>query len=223
MHSNIIEELKKFDIFSDFSKQELKELESNVYWRTYKKGQLLFVEDDPRERIYFLLSGFVKLMRVNKEGEMIYFDYIKSHTMFPYGGMLMDTRYHYSAEAVTDVELLYIPTSIFEEQLMNNRNQLIKVVNKLSNLLEMHENRIQKMPSAQQRVIQTISYLMNDLGEQENGDMIIKCPITITEISRLSGTSRETVSQVLKQLKKEHKVSVSQKQIAIHAPAYFRQ
>lgn len=223
MERNIIQELKKFEIFSDFSKEELRELKSCVYWRTYKKGQLLFVEDDPRERIYFLLDGFVKLIRDNKEGEMIYFDYIKSYTMFPYGGLLVDTKYHYSAEAITDVELFYLPTAIFEEQLKNNRNQLIKIVNKLSNLLELHENRIQKIPNAQQRVIQTLSYLMSDLGEEQKHDVVINCPITTTEISKLSGTSRETVSQVFKQLKQENKVSTKQKKIFIHMPEYFRQ
>lgn len=222
MERNIVQELKKFDIFSDFSKEELRELKSCVYWRTYKKGQLLFVEEDPRERIYFLLDGYVKLIRDNKEGELIYFDYVKSYTMFPYGGLLMDTKYHYSAEAITDVELFYLPTAVFEEQLKRNRNQLIKIVNKLSNLLELHENRVQKIPNAQQRVIQTLGYLMKDLGEEEQHNIVIKCPITTTDISKLSGTSRETVSQVLKQLKQENKVSTEQKKIFIHMPEFFK-
>lgn len=225
MNRNVIKDLKKFDIFSDFSTEELFKIKPFVYWRTYKKGQLLFIENDPRERIYFLLNGYVKLIRVNKFGELNFMDYIKSYSMFPYGGLLVDKKYHFSAEAVTDIELFYLPTSIFEEKLRNNKNQLIKIVNNLSAILEIKENRVQKIttPGAQQRVILTINYLMSDLGEHQGADIIINCPITTTEISQLAGTSRETVSQVFKQLKKDHVITIDHKKIVIHRPEYLGQ
>lgn len=37
-----------------------------IYWRTYHKGQILFMEDDPRERMYLLLDGFIKLENQTK-------------------------------------------------------------------------------------------------------------------------------------------------------------
>ncbi|MBD3108009.1 Crp/Fnr family transcriptional regulator [Bacillus sp. AGMB 02131] len=219
MNQYSIKDLKKFDLFSDLSNDQLQLFKSTVYWRTYKKGQFLFIEDDPRERIYFLLKGFVKLTRTNQSGKMTYCDYVKSFTTFPCGGLFTDSTYHFSAEAVTDLELFYLPTKVFEEHIKKNRSQLIKIVTSLSDILKTHENRVQQLANAQQRVIQTLTYLMSDLGVYGSKDeIIIECPITTTEIAYLSGTSRETVSQVLKQLKEEDILSCKNKIWTIHKP-----
>ena len=58
---NVIENLKQFDLFADLSEKKLQSLTEFVYWRTYKKGQFLFLEGDSRERIYLMLDGFIKL------------------------------------------------------------------------------------------------------------------------------------------------------------------
>ncbi|MGN1386119.1 MAG: Crp/Fnr family transcriptional regulator [Bacillus sp. (in: firmicutes)] len=224
MNQYSIKDLKKFDILSDLSNDQLQYFKSIVYWRTYKKGQFLFMEDDPRERIYFLLKGFVKLTRTNQSGKMMYCDYVKSYTTFPCGGLFTDSTYHYSAEAVTDLELFYLPTKVFEEIIKKNRGQLIKIVTSLSDILKTHENRVQQLANAQQRVIQTLTYLMTDLGVYGSGnEIIIECPITTTEIAYLSGTSRETVSQVLKQLKEEEILSCKNKIWTIHKPETFNE
>lgn len=223
MNQYILKDLKKFDILSDFSNEQLQLIKSSVYWRTYKKGQFLFIEDDPRERIYFLLNGFVKLSRSNKHGQMIYSDYVKSFTIFPYRGLFMDDTYQYSAEAMTDLELFYLPTKIFENMVKRDKNQLIKVVNSLSKILGTHEARVQSMANAQQRVYRTFCHLMNDLGVEKEQIITIECPITTTEIATISGTSRETVSQVLKQLKADKILSCKNKKFTIHQPSFFHE
>lgn len=219
----IISEIKKFEIFSFSTEKELIDLAGFVYCRTYRKGQMLFTTGDPRERIYLLLDGFVKLEKINESASLSYADYIKPNTLFPYGGMFSDKEYHYSAIAVTDVKLCYIPTFYFEDVVKKNRKQLIFLVQKLSSILELHESRIQRITNsfASDRVIHAIDYLIYDLGEKEGEEIVINCPITTTDISKISGTTRETVSRVIHDLKKEHILSFSAKKITIHDVNYF--
>ncbi|ASR46489.1 Crp/Fnr family transcriptional regulator [Paenibacillus kribbensis] len=222
---NVMENLKQFNLFADLSEKKLKTLREFVYWRTYKKGQFLFLEGDLRERIYLMLEGFVKLERVNQSGNLLYEDYVKQYSIFPYGGMFTDQRYNYSAEALTDVDVYYIPTAIFEDMLKANPKQLLSVVQQFSLILKLHEHRIQyiTIPNAQDRVIQSLNYLRQDLGEQNGEEIVISCPLTTIGISKISGTSRETVSGVLNQLKKDHIITVSGKKIIIHDPTYFEE
>ncbi|MFX3660633.1 MAG: Crp/Fnr family transcriptional regulator [Ectobacillus sp.] len=224
-NNEVTERLKHFEIFSYLTEKDLQEAKKFIYSRTYRKGQILFMEGDPRERIYFLLEGFVKLEKANPSGTMLYYDYVKRNNMFPYGGLFADTTYHYSAEAVTDVELYYMPTVIFESMVKKNRHQLIHIVNHLSEILELHESRVQKIttPNAHDRVIQAIHYLMHDLGEIDGEHVVIHCPITTTDISKISATSRETVSCVLKQLKNDHIIALSGKKITVHNPKFFKE
>ncbi|MFD1463475.1 Crp/Fnr family transcriptional regulator, partial [Paenibacillus farraposensis] len=220
-----MENLKQFNLFADLLEKKLKTLREFVYWRTYKKGQFLFLEGDLRERIYLMLDGFVKLERVNQSGNLLYEDYVKQYSIFPYGGMFTDQRYNYSAEALTDVDVYYIPTVIFEDMLKANPKQLLSVVQQFSLILKLHEHRIQyiTIPNAQDRVIQSLNYLRQDLGEQNGEEIVISCPLTTIGISKISGTSRETVSGVLNQLKKDHIITVSGKKIIIHDPTYFEE
>ncbi|TKH40933.1 Crp/Fnr family transcriptional regulator [Paenibacillus terrae] len=222
---NVVENLKQFNLFADLSEKKLKSLREFVYWRTYKKGQFLFLEGDSRERIYLMLDGFVKLERVNQSGNLVYEDYVKRYSIFPYGGMFTDKRYDYSAEALTDVDVYYIPTAIFEDMLKANQKQLIFVVQQFSLILKLHEHRIQyiTIPNAQDRVIQSLNYLRQDLGEQNGEEIVISCPLTTIGISKISGTSRETVSGVLNQLKKDNIITVSGKKIIIRDPTYFEE
>ncbi|EHS57223.1 Crp family transcriptional regulator [Paenibacillus sp. Aloe-11] len=172
-----------------------------------------------------MLDGFVKLERVNQSGNLLYEDYVKQYSIFPYGGMFTDQRYNYSAEALTDVDVYYIPTAIFEDMLKANPKQLLSVVQQFSLILKLHEHRIQyiTIPNAQDRVIQSLNYLRQDLGEQNGEEIVISCPLTTIGISKISGTSRETVSGVLNQLKKDHIITVSGKKIIIHDPTYFEE
>lgn len=222
---NIIENLKQFEQFADLSDKKLKSLVELVYWRSYKKGQFLFLEGDSRERIYLLLDGYVKLERVSQSGNLVYEDYVKHFSIFPYGGMFIDKSYNHTAMAMTDVNVYYIPTSIFEDMVKSDRKQLLYTVQLLSYLLKENEKRVQNITisNAQDRVIHTLGYLMNDLGEQEGKEIVISCPLTTIEISKISGTSRETVSGVLKQLKNDSIVTVLDKKITIHDPNYFEE
>ncbi|MGR5984157.1 Crp/Fnr family transcriptional regulator [Bacillus cytotoxicus] len=222
---NVVKDLKQFELFSHVTDKKLKGLTEFIYWRTYKKGQFLFLEGDSRERIYLMLDGFVKLERVNQSGNLLYEDYVKRYSIFPYSGMFTDKGYSYTAEAITDVDVYYIPTVIFEDMVKANRTQLMHIVQQLSSILKLNENRVQNItiPNAQDRVIQTLNYLMHDLGEPNGEEIVIPCPLTTIEISKISGTSRETVSGVLKQLKNDRIVTVLGKKITIHNPTYFEE
>lgn len=54
-------ELRYKPIFSEFTDPEFNHLRKNMYLRKYKKGQVLFDEGDIREKIFYLVSGLVRI------------------------------------------------------------------------------------------------------------------------------------------------------------------
>ena len=215
--------LKQVDLFSCLSEKELRELEPFIYERTYKKGQYLFFEGDPRLRIYILLDGYVMLEKSNQEGNLLYTNYVKKNTVFPYMGLFKKNEYEHSAIAETDIKVFYMVVDAFESVVAKNSVLLKKVILQINELLAVQENRIKNVmtPSAHKRVVNTINYLMNDLGVKESGVIRINCPITTMKISIMSGTSRETVSMVVNKLKKDKILSIKDRMLHIHKPDYF--
>lgn len=221
-----VDHLDRFSLLQFLNEEEIEKLKENLFQRTYKKNQLLFTVGDPRERIYFLNEGYVKLEKTNSESTMIYIDYVKPNDIFPYGGMFKDKFYHYSAYTLTDIAVYYIPTHIFEALVQTNKDQLIFIINRLSKILELHESRLQAITTSnvKDRVEQTITYLMNGFAiEDEKGGVLIDVPMTMTEIAKIAGTTRETVSHVFKELRKDSIVSIDAGQIRVLNIDYFTQ
>lgn len=223
MNHDLAHTLKQFALFSNLSDQAIQKYIPYIYSRTYKKNQYLFMEGDPRDKIFFLLDGYVMYEKGSEEGSMIYLDFVKNNQMFPYGGLFKDQAYTHSATAVTDIHVFFIQTFILEDLLRLNSKQLIHVISKLSDILVLHQKRVERIiiPNAQDRVLHSLQFLMEDLGEQDGAEIIIPCPLTASNISRISGTSRETVSMIMNQLKRDEIISVTSKKIRIHQPAYF--
>jgi len=220
-----VEDLRQIDVFEQCASRELEALLPHVYHRTYRKGQILFMEGDPRERVYFLMDGYVKLERLHETAMYQYADYLKPKQLFPYSGMFSTTFYRHSAEALTDITVIYMPADRFEQLVKRSATMLLNIVGQMNRILDLHERRLQEIitPSATDRVLNTIHYLIEDLGEREADSVRIRCPFTTVELSRLSGTSRETVSGILSRLRKEDILQFDARQLVTEHPEYFEQ
>jgi CRP-like cAMP-binding protein len=222
---DVLSDLRKFDILSGLPPKSLQKYLPYFYLRSYKKHQLLFMEGDPRDKIFFLLDGYVMYESGSKGGTMLYLDFIKSNQLFPYGGIFTDRVYDQTAIAATDIQVYFIPTHVFEDLLKTNPKSLICIISRLSDILHLHQKRVQTIltPNAQERVLHSLKFLMDDLGEQDGDEIIISCPLTAANISKISGTTRETVSLIINQLKREQVLSVTSKKIRILEPHYFEE
>lgn len=206
------------------TKQELSVLEPFLYERKLKKGQYLFWQGDPKQRMYYLLEGYVTLEKSNKQGSLQYHQYIKKDSLFPYNGLFADTdEYCHSAIAETDVHVVYLSIDVFEGFVAKHSRLLQRLIKEYGKILEGQERRIQHgiIPNAQERVMNSISYLMMDLGVEYPNYIRIDIPLTTAKISSISGTSRETASMVINKLKREKKLTIKGKVMYIHEPQYF--
>lgn len=211
-------------LLNHLSPLEKEKLREHSYYRTYAKGQILFDNGDARDRIYFLCSGLIRIESDDQEAEFTYIDYISGRQFFPYGGLFKDKSYRYGAEALTPIEVIYIPTTFFESFVKDNQNFLIDMYIHLSDVLYYHELRVRHTTtsSATDHVMQSLAIWCRDLGVTQDQDKRgIDYPLTIIELARMSGTTRETASRVVAQLKKEGKLSYRQKLFTFEDIPYF--
>ncbi|QPA32309.1 Crp/Fnr family transcriptional regulator [Thermaerobacillus caldiproteolyticus] len=217
-------EIYKFPVFNALPRKRVQEIMEHAFIRNYHKNQILFMEGDPRDRIYLLLKGFIKQFSVNDVSSNELILYLKPYSIFPYIGIFQDKYYRFSAKAVTDVEIIYIPMCKFESMIQNDTAALINLIRTMGNEMHELEIRIQKLTQvhAVDRIKQLISFLMKDIGEKISASKIrIPCPITTTDLAKMAGTSRETVSHVLQKYKKSGKLIIESKIITITNPDYF--
>ena len=212
--------LRLHPAFSALPVELFDKLAVEIHARDIPKGQILFFAGDKRDRIFFLVEGFVRIEQFDSSDQFSYMDYIKKGSLFPYGGMFQDERYHYTASAVTDLRCFVIPVNLYEMSAQESKEQLLFIMRKLSSILEFQELRLRNVvtASASERVVQSLAILCKDyesLGKQ------LPFSISMKEMAKLAATTRETVNQVLKKLIDSHKIQYERKQLTFLDTAYF--
>ena len=116
-----------------------------------------------------------------------------------------------------------IPTDILEDILINRNELLVEFYRNLSDDLFFQEKRIQlsTVSSATERVELMIALWMFDLGKRHGDSVIIPYPLTIIQLSEVSGTTRETAGKVVKELTQDKRLEYGRKQIKILDTDYF--
>ena len=214
--------IKQSTVCKHFTPEQFDVLAKQIVYRKIPRNQILFFEGDARDKLYLIWKGYAKIEQNDAMGNFIYIDFVKQGTMFPYGGIFTDETYHYTATAVTDMEVFYIPVGLYEQLLLQNMAQLKVVCQRLSAILRFHELKLRNMltQNASERVVQALTVLLLDLVKE--GD---KLPFSLTtlELAKLSGTTRETTSKVLKKLEQERIISYNKKIIQYKKKEFFTQ
>lgn len=206
--------LRQLPEFREFTEAEFTKLTHDLNVKTYPKGQVLFDHGDSRQRFYYVIKGVVRLERQDETGNFSFINYVKAIKGFPYRGLYTDADYPYTATALTAITIASVPMSSFEAIVALNPLVTRQVISQMSRLLDQMENRLQKLvtSSATSRVIQALSIFGTDMGEQTpEGDVLIPYPITLIELARLSGTTRETAGQVVTKLEVAGKLTYNKK------------
>ncbi len=204
--------------FSPLNDADLDRVINAATIKTFHRGQVLFDQGDPRNAYYYLINGVVKTFHWNEDGEEQLYLYIRPHKAFPYIGLFQDDAYAYSVETMTEVKIAVIPMTLYEELLRANPEMMVNAIQEMSAIINTTERQLQRMvtTSAKCRVWNAIGFLGQQIGEeQEDGSILVPYPMTLIELSKVSGTTRETTSLMVQQLVSEKKVQYNRKYFRI--------
>lgn len=211
--------LRPLPEFCEFTDAEFQTLMAQMQVKTYPKGQVLFDYGDSRDRFYFVIKGVIRLERLDETGNFTFINYVKTQTGFPYRGLYSGQEYPYTATALTPITVALLSMSTLEQLIATNPQVTKQVLRQMSFLIDRTETRLQKLvtSSAANRVVQALIVFGTDMGELgENGQVTIPYPITLIELARLSGTTRETAGQVVSKLEAAGKLRYQKKRFCFN-------
>lgn len=204
--------------FGPLDDADIQKVISAMKIKTYHRGQILFDQGDSRDNFYYLIDGVVKSFHWDEDGEEQLYLYVRQNKAFPYIGLFDDANYAYTVESMTEVKLAEIPMNLYEEVLRSTPELMVNAIREMSRIINMAETQLQKMvtTSAKYRVWNAIWFLGQQIGDdQEDGSILVPYPMTLVELSKVSGTTRETTSAMVQQLVMENKVRYNRKYFKI--------
>lgn len=167
----------------------------------YAKRRTIVILGDPADRLFVVMSGWVKLYRMTPAGDETVLALLTCGEIFGEGSIFGGASYPFSAEAIEDTELFEIPDNVLREQARFSPEVMSAVVNAMANEIESLQNRNQQLVAltAPQRVGNLLLHLSADmLGD--GGTFTL--PYDKSLAAARQGMTSETFSRALKQLRR---------------------
>ncbi|MEB3102610.1 Crp/Fnr family transcriptional regulator [Ferviditalea candida] len=207
----------QFPLFRDLTPPELDYVHQITVPRFVPKKSVIFTEGSERQAVYFIREGLVKTFKTDANGNEQIVSFLKSGEMFPHTGFFNNEPYPATATAVTDSHLFAVPISSFERMILQHPEMSVKMMRVMGAKIQELQTRIQELTGCD--VEQRLFSILNHLAEKQikaNGNTRqIELPVTHQELASVIGTSRETVSRLLNQLRKEQILQISRNEIVI--------
>lgn len=213
-----LELLKRVPIFSGLADDELKRISCIAVSRHYPKHSIVFVEGQELCTFYFIQSGIIKVFRTDHNGNEQIMCILQKGELFPHVGFFDEIPYPATAQTVTDCELLAISMAGFK-RILNSNSVIAKSVMKIMDkrLLLMGQ-RLHNVISGDVRckVVMALLQLIEEYGIHKQEGIYVSIPLTHQDFANMLGMSRESVSRVLNQLKKDQLLDINRKSILIY-------
>ncbi|QGH35639.1 cyclic nucleotide-binding domain-containing protein [Gracilibacillus salitolerans] len=207
MKQQSIEEiLHSIPIFKELTVYEIDSLKTIAHTKRYQKYSHVFMQDDRLSNVYFILDGKIKIYKTDIHGREQIVNMLGTGDMFPHQGFFRHDTYPAHAEVVDPSLLVYIPKQQFEDFLMQFPQISVKLFRVLGDMIVDLQQRLEEqiLHNTQEQIMMLILRLVKKHGkENKTGDVLLAKQFSNKELANMIGTTRETISRTISQLRKE--------------------
>ena len=210
--------LGEVPLFEGLPHENLKEIAELSSVRKYTKHQIIYRVDDLSDDVYILLNGIIKIISKSGEGREVIKTIIHPKTLFGIEHLsLCDKRMNTSKSIDKDVVCLVIDAEDFKSYMRGNWELTERFVQMLGTRLRYVEERFESLvfKDARERIIDFLKDNAKTFGRQVGLEMLIKHSLTQQDIANYTGTSRQTVTYVLNDLRRQNQIYFKRKSILI--------
>jgi len=159
------------------------------------KGSSIFLEDDPADFIWFVLSGHIKETNYLPNGRILTLGRVGTNGMFGVSA-LEGGKYGFHCLAETETTVLAFPIRVFRTFIEKYPPLALAVATDIARTLRhSREARMLSHEPAEKRVIHVLMELAEDFHDA--------IPMTRKEIADMTGTSTETCIRIMARFKQE--------------------
>lgn len=210
--------LGHFPIFSMLNEEELDRLEDMAEKHIVPKYSFIFLAGDESNHIYFLSKGSMKISTHSSDGKEVIKSVLHPLSMFGEMAIIGETHRPDFAQAMNnEVHYYSLRIADFKKLMESNFNLCSSVLTMMGGRLRKAENRLEGLifKDARTRIIDFIKETAADRGRKVGFETLFKHTLTQQDIANITGTSRQTVTSVLNELRKENLIYFNRNSILI--------
>lgn len=196
-------------------KEDFEKFKLSIKNINFKKGTLIFDDGEVSKGVYFILNGTVKLSKSGSYGKDQILRLIKEGDLVGYRSLLCGENFQAKAEAMTEVETFFIPSSVFLHLLEIDSKISYAMLQKIAYELGESSNTITFLAqkTVRERLAETLLILESRLGTDPEGFITIS--FTREEIANIVGTATESAIRLISEFKNDKIIAVEGRNIKI--------
>lgn len=202
--------------FWDLPEAVRSRLDSLQVCREYSRGTTLFLEGQPALGAYLLLTGSVKLSTHSEDGKAIILRVAGAGEVIGLSANIADRPHETTALATTHCRVGFVKRRDFLDFLFAHHEAALNALQQLSNNYHKAHRQICSLglsASAGDRLVQLLLQWID--GPVNGGPIRISLRHTHAEIGEMIGTSRETVTRLLADLRDRGLITLSKAELCI--------
>ncbi|MCB0620419.1 MAG: Crp/Fnr family transcriptional regulator [Saprospiraceae bacterium] len=215
---SITEFIRNYPLFSVLSEEEKEQLMGMVQHGTLAKYSYIYQEGMPSDHMYFLAKGVVKIGTHSDDGREVIKAVLHPMALFGELGIIGETHRREFAKVMNEeVHYCSLAVADFRALMQVNHELCIQVLSTLGQRLQKVERRLESLifKDARTRIIDFLKDTARQRGRKVGFETLLKHCLTQQDIANITGTSRQTVTSVLNELKKENLIYFNRRSILI--------
>ena len=209
--STDLELLKNIILFKDLDRSKLEQIRSLVRLHTYSKNEVILSEGEPGDFACIILEGNVRVFNLSENGRENVLAILGKGDVF--GEMSLVDRKCRSAtvQAIKKTRVCSVKSGDFRELIKREPEISLSIMETLVSRLRKANARSEySFSDAGTRLLYALQDLADQYGERHPEGIKIKLNVTHQDLAGLMGSTRETVTRLLKELKRKGLIEVGE-------------
>jgi CRP/FNR family transcriptional regulator, cyclic AMP receptor protein len=187
----------------------------------YRKGQVIYNQDQPSTSIYLVIDGKVKVCRMADDGRQVVVDIYQTDEFFGESAFLSSPTRDEQALALENTKVMTWTTAEMEDIVMRRPRLAVALLQILVQRSIEFGHRIESfsVDNIARRLARTLIRFSERLGQNLEDGSIQMMPFTHELLSQYVGTSREIVTHYMNQFRRQGYLRYSRKGIQLYRDA----
>ena len=210
IESCLICPLRHDRIFCDLPIADLQALQAISSLATYPKGSLLFVEGQEPRGVFILCNGSVKLSAGSADGKSLITRIAEAGEIIGLPGTISSRSYELTAEALEPLQANFISRESFLGFLREHGDAALRIAQILSDIYYATYQEVRYLGLSSSAGEKLARFLLDWNASHGGKTDSLRSVLTLTheEIAEMLGTSRETITRLFADFKRQQLVEV---------------
>ncbi len=205
------------DLYNILCPHKVPTMHEKHAFNKYKKNSFIYFEDEQSDQIYLVAEGRVKIGSYTEDGREVTKAILSAGEIFGELGLIGLEKRTDFAQALDDTTICPMDINEMKELMAQNKALNLKIYKLLGLRIKKMERKIESLvfKDSRTRIVEFLKDWATEKGRKVGFETMMKNYLTHKDIASLTGTSRQTVTTILNELKEKNIINFDRRRILV--------